>query len=69
MHLASSTPVPTVALFRASDPALYGPLKQTDLALDITGSTPKLVAQHCQRLWRQSAMSTQTKRDSLDTYV
>jgi hypothetical protein len=55
MHLASSTAVPTVAVFRASDPAVYGPLKPTDLAIDFTASTPQLVAQHCQRLWRESA--------------
>jgi hypothetical protein len=54
MHLASSTPVPTVALFRASNPALYGPLKDRDAAINITESTPQLVARHCQRLWRAS---------------
>lgn len=54
MHLASSTAVPTVALFCASDPALYGPLKPVDLAINIAESTPRLVAQRCQRLWRES---------------
>ena len=55
MHLASSTAVPTVALFCASDPVLYGPLKPVDLAINITKSTPRLVAQRCQRLWRECA--------------
>jgi heptosyltransferase-3 len=55
MHLASSTAVPTVALFCASDPALYGPLKPVDLAINITDSTPRLVAQRCQRVWRECA--------------
>jgi len=55
MHLASSTAVPTVALFCASDPVLYGPLKPVDLAINITESTPTLVAQRCQRLWRECA--------------
>jgi heptosyltransferase III len=58
MHLASATPVPTVALFHASDPAVYGPLKSTDLAINIIGSTPRLVAQHCQQLWRESTASS-----------
>jgi len=51
MHLASSTAVPTVGLFRASDPALYGPLKLCDLALDIGRSSPRAVAQQCARIW------------------
>jgi heptosyltransferase III len=55
MHLASSTAVPTVALFCASDPVLYGPLKPNDLAINIAESTPGLVAQRCQRLWRECA--------------
>jgi heptosyltransferase-3 len=54
MHLASSTAVPTVALFCASDPVLYGPLKPVDLAINIAESTPRQVAQRCQRLWRES---------------
>ena len=57
MHLASSTPVPTVALFRGSDPALYGPLKPTDLSVNVDNSTPRLIAQRCQRVWRQSTVS------------
>jgi len=55
MHLASSTSVPTVALFQATDPSLYGPLKAADLAIDITTSSPQRVAQRCQRVWRESA--------------
>jgi ADP-heptose:LPS heptosyltransferase len=58
MHLASSTEVPTVALFCASDPALYGPLKPVDLAINIATTTPRLVAQRCQRLWRESLGTT-----------
>ncbi|MDB6009115.1 MAG: hypothetical protein JWL65_1365 [Gammaproteobacteria bacterium] len=54
MHLASSMAVPTVALFCASDPVLYGPLKPVDLAINIAESTPRLVAQRCQRLRRES---------------
>jgi heptosyltransferase III len=55
MHLASSTAVPTVALFQASDPGLYGPLKPDDLAIDITRFTPRDVAQRCQRIWAACA--------------
>jgi ADP-heptose:LPS heptosyltransferase len=55
MHLASSTAVPTVGLFCASNPVLYGPLKPVDLAINIAESTPSLVAQRCQRLWRECA--------------
>ncbi len=55
MHLASSTRVPTVGLFRASNPALYAPLKPCDLALDVTQHSPRAVAEYCQRVWRASA--------------
>jgi ADP-heptose:LPS heptosyltransferase len=55
MNLASSTSVPTVALFQATDPSLYGPLKPVDLAIDITASTPQLVAQRCRQIWLQTA--------------
>ena len=51
MHLASSTDVPTVALFHASDPALYGPLKPCDLALDPAQHPPAELAQRCRTLW------------------
>jgi ADP-heptose:LPS heptosyltransferase len=55
MHLASSTSVPTVALFQATDPTLYGPLKPSDLSIDITAGTPQLVAQRCRQIWRAGA--------------
>lgn len=51
MHLASSTDVPTVALFQASDPALYGPLKPCDLALDPAHHPPQVLAERCRVLW------------------
>jgi ADP-heptose:LPS heptosyltransferase len=51
MHLASSTAVPTVALFRTSQPALYGPLKSCDLALDATRHSPATLAQLCYEHW------------------
>jgi heptosyltransferase III len=54
MHLASSTAVPTVALFRASDPSLYGPLKSVDQAINIMTSTPREVAELCLTIWRES---------------
>jgi heptosyltransferase-3 len=55
MHLASSTDVPTVALFRASDPMQYGPLKASDLSIDVSTVRPADVAQMCQRVWREGA--------------
>ncbi len=54
MHLASSTNVPTVALFQASDPALYGPLKPYDVALDLARHSPADVARRCQALWARA---------------
>jgi ADP-heptose:LPS heptosyltransferase len=51
MHLASTTAVPTVGLFLASDPGLYGPLKPDDLAIAIPRCSPGEVAQRCQRIW------------------
>ena len=54
MHLASATPVPTVALFRASDATFFRPLKPADLAIDIRQFTPRLIAERCQRVWRES---------------
>jgi ADP-heptose:LPS heptosyltransferase len=53
MHLASSTEVPTIGLFHATDPALYGPLKPCDLALDPTQCPPAELAQRCHVLWRR----------------
>jgi heptosyltransferase III len=54
MHLASSTSVPAVALFRASDPVHYGPLKPSDLALDVTQHSPAALAQIIHRHWQLS---------------
>jgi ADP-heptose:LPS heptosyltransferase len=54
MHLASSTDVPTVGLFQASDPVLFRPLKPNDLAIDITQCSPHTAAHHCQRIWRRA---------------
>jgi heptosyltransferase-3 len=52
MHLASSTSVPTVALFHASNPDLYRPLKPTDLAIDLSSCCPVTAAQRCHHIWR-----------------
>ena len=54
MHLASSTAVPTVALFRASDPLQYGPLKPSDLSIDVGTVSPADAARLCQGVWRAS---------------
>jgi heptosyltransferase-3 len=54
MHLASSTAVPTVALFRASDPLQYGPLKPNDLSIDVGTVSPADAARLCQGVWRAS---------------
>jgi heptosyltransferase-3 len=51
MHLASSTHVPTIALFRASDPLQYGPLKPDDLSIDVSSVSPADAARLCQRVW------------------
>jgi ADP-heptose:LPS heptosyltransferase len=52
MHLASCTDVPTIALFRASDPLQYGPLKPNDLSIDVSHVSPSDAARLCQRVWR-----------------
>jgi heptosyltransferase-3 len=52
MHLASSTAVPTVALFRASNPTLYRPLKPADVALDLSVCDPREAARRSQLVWR-----------------
>jgi heptosyltransferase III len=57
MHLASTTAVPTVGLFLASDPGLYGPLKSDDLAIDVSRCSPREVAQNCQRVWIAAALN------------
>ncbi len=54
MHLASSQAVPTIALFCASEPALYRPLKPCDLALELRAWSPQAVAERCATIWRQS---------------
>ena len=53
MHLASSTAIPTVALFCASEPALYGPLKPCDLALNATHHPPATIARLCYEHWQR----------------
>ena len=60
MHLASSTAVPTVALFRASQPALYGPLKPCDLALDAARHSPAAMAQLCYEHWLRTRGSAKS---------
>jgi hypothetical protein len=64
MHLASSTSVPTVGLFRASDPALYRPLKPTDLVLDFAQCPARAVAQRCQRIWLQTCAGADASREA-----
>ncbi|HEX4375835.1 MAG TPA: glycosyltransferase family 9 protein [Steroidobacteraceae bacterium] len=54
MHLASCTDVPTVALFRASDPLQYGPLKPSDVSIDVGHTGPADAARICQRVWQAS---------------
>ncbi len=44
MHLASTTDTPTLGLFQATDPALYGPLKSVDRAIQVAQLTPEAVA-------------------------
>jgi heptosyltransferase-3 len=57
MHLASSTVAPVVALFRASDPLQYGPLKPTDVSVDVGHTGAVETAQICQRVWRQAGQT------------
>jgi hypothetical protein len=45
--------VPTVALFCASEPALYGPLKPSDVALDAARHSPAMLARFCHQHWQQ----------------
>jgi heptosyltransferase III len=54
MHLASSTDVPTVALFKVTDPALFGPLKPRDRVIDVGHHSAAEVAQICQRIWQSA---------------
>jgi len=51
MHLASCTDVPTVALFRASDPLQYGPLKSNDVSIDVGRMSAIQAARICQSVW------------------
>lgn len=44
MHLASASGVPTIALFKASTPALYGTLGIHDRSLTLSGFTPEMIA-------------------------
>jgi heptosyltransferase-3 len=44
MHLASTTDTPTMGLFQATDPALYGPLKGADRSIAVADLTPEAVA-------------------------
>ena len=60
MHLASSTDVPTIALFRASDPLQYGPLKPNDLSIDVSGITADEAARLSQKVWRASGGPSQS---------
>ena len=55
MHLASCTDVPTVALFRASDPLQYGPLKPSDVSIDVGRKSADEAAVICQQVWRAAA--------------
>ncbi|MDD5052906.1 MAG: glycosyltransferase family 9 protein [Sulfuricurvum sp.] len=45
MHLASASGVPTIALFKATTPALYGTLGKNDLSLTLDDSTPEKIAE------------------------
>jgi len=53
MHLASSTAMPTVALFRASEPVFYRPLKPSDLTLDATHHSAAVLARLCYEHWQR----------------
>ncbi|MCK9372517.1 MAG: glycosyltransferase family 9 protein [Sulfuricurvum sp.] len=54
MHLASASMVPTVALFKASTPTLYGTLGEYDRSVTIADHTPQeiasLVSEHLRSL-------------------
>ena len=63
MHLASTTAVPTVGLFLASDPGLYGPLKPEDLAIDISRCSARAVAHSCQRIWAAARVASIATRE------
>ncbi|MCI4406373.1 MAG: glycosyltransferase family 9 protein [Sulfuricurvum sp.] len=44
MHLASASGVPTIALFKATAPTLYGTLGDNDYSLTLSGTTPQFIA-------------------------
>lgn len=44
MHLASASGVPTIALFQATAPVLYGTLGVNDCSLTLSGTTPQIIA-------------------------
>ncbi|HEX3838044.1 MAG TPA: glycosyltransferase family 9 protein [Steroidobacteraceae bacterium] len=44
MHLASSTDTPTIGFFQATDPVLYGPLKNVDRSIAVAQLTPEQTA-------------------------
>lgn len=56
MHLASTTSVPTVALFRDSNVARYRPMKSSDLTIDVTQYAPRGVADLCRRIWMEERL-------------
>jgi heptosyltransferase-3 len=60
MHLASSTDVPTIALFRASDPLQYGPLKPNDRSIDVSAMPPDEAARLSQKVWRAGGGPSQS---------
>jgi len=45
MHLASATLTPTIALFKATSPSLYGTLGKKDLSLEMQGKSIEKIAQ------------------------
>lgn len=57
MHLASATLTPTIALFKATSPSLYGTLGQRDLSLEMQGKSIKEIAveidTHLKRVYHQ----------------
>lgn len=55
MHLASTTDTPTMGLFQATDPSLYGPLKPIDRSFQVAGLTPEAVAAQVSAAWSGGA--------------
>jgi ADP-heptose:LPS heptosyltransferase len=51
MHLASTTDTPTMGLFQATDPKLYGPLKPVDRSIVVARLTPEAVAAEVSAAW------------------